>query len=399
MGITVRNLIPWNIRGTVVAWTSVRCFQPTSSIETVFVLRIRHHRPGADLLLPTRTGKVPNTPFSVADTGTVPATETVQTAGTFATHMLLQTPWAPPAPSTITRNSITAWMRAFQAQLCADLEALDGTATFRRDPWDRPEGGGGQTNVLIDGALLEKAGVAFSAVWGELSAAAAKALELPARDFFATGVSVVLHPRSPWVPITHMNVRYFEADGGRRAWFGGGADLTPIYVDAAEARAYHEHLRAAVEVTHPGAYPRFRDWADQYFTLPHRQETRGVGGLFADRLGADAASREEIESWFPLINGIAGAFFPAWAAIAAANRARPYGERELAWQRLRRGRYAEFNLAVDRGTRFGLETGGRTESILMSLPPLASWTYDYQPEAGSLEAQTQAWLRPGVQWL
>ena len=299
----------------------------------------------------------------------------------------------PPAPATLDRATITAWMRAFQAQLCADLEALDGGALFRADAWERPGGGGGQTNVLTGGALLEKAGVAFSAVGGELSAAAARALELPARDFFATGVSVVLHPRSPWVPITHMNVRYFEADGGRRAWFGGGADLTPIYVDTAEARAYHAFLERAVEAARPGTYPRLRAWADTYFTLPHRGETRGIGGLFADRLGADATDRAGVESWFPLIRAIAGAFFPAWAAIAAANRARPYGPPELAWQQLRRGRYAEFNLAVDRGTRFGLETGGRTESILMSLPPLASWTYDYQPAPGSAEAATLAYLR------
>ena len=305
---------------------------------------------------------------------------------------------APPAPVLLTRDTIAAWMRAFQAQLCADLEAMDGGGAFRRDPWTRPEGGGGQTNILTDGALLEKAGVAFSAVWGELSAAGARALELPARDFFATGVSVVLHPRSPWVPITHMNVRYFEADGGRRAWFGGGADLTPIYLDEAEATAYHRHLRAAIEAARPGEYARLRDWADDYFYLPHRQETRGIGGLFADRLGAAATDRSEVESWFPLIRAIAGVFFPAWAEIATTNRTRPYGERETAWQRLRRGRYAEFNLALDRGTRFGLETGGRTESILMSLPPLASWTYDYQPAPNSLEARTQAGLRKGMDW-
>ncbi len=298
----------------------------------------------------------------------------------------------PALPTTFSREAIATWMRAFQAQLCADLEALDGAATFRHDHWERPEGGGGQTNVIGNGEVLEKGGVAFSAVWGELSPAAAKALELPARDFFATGVSVVLHPRSPWVPITHMNVRYFEADGGRRAWFGGGADLTPIYVDEAEALAYHAFLERVVEGVRPGEYDRLKRWADTYFTIPHRKETRGIGGIFADRLGADATERADVQAWFPLIQGIAGAFFPAWAAIARDNRARPYGERELAWQRLRRGRYAEFNLAIDRGTKFGLETGGRTESILMSLPPMASWEYDYQPEPGSKEAFTLAYL-------
>ncbi len=299
---------------------------------------------------------------------------------------------------------ITAWMRAFQARLCADLEALDGTATFGADAWDRPEGGGGLTRVLTGGALLEKAGVAFSAVHGELSAAAARALELPARDFYATGVSVVLHPRSPWVPITHMNVRYFEADNGRRAWFGGGADLTPIYVQDAEARAYHRHLQTACDGALPGAYARFKPWADRYFYSPHRRETRGIGGIFADRLGAElddatGPHRAGLAPYWPLVQAIAGAFFPSWAEIATANRTRPYGPREQRWQALRRGRYAEFNLAIDRGTRFGLETGGRTESILMSLPPLAAWDYDVRPEPGSAEAQTQARLVQDIDWI
>lgn len=299
---------------------------------------------------------------------------------------------------TLTRDDIVVWMRAFQARLCAYLEQLDGVATFQLDPWERPEGGGGLTRVLTDGPLLEKAGVAFSAVWGELSEPAARALELPARDFFATGVSVVLHPRSPWVPITHMNVRYFEADQGRRAWFGGGADLTPIYVDEAQARAYHQRLRAASEGAHPGSYARFKAWADDYFFIPHRRQTRGVGGLFADRLGADATDRAEVLGWWPWVQAVAEAFGPAWGEIAQANRHHPWGERETAWQLTRRARYAEFNLAIDRGTRFGLETGGRTESILMSLPPLAAWHYNLPPLPGSAEAVTEAWLRKGVAW-
>lgn len=302
------------------------------------------------------------------------------------------------ADAPLDRDQITAWMRAFQHHLCADLERVDGRAHFHSDRWDRLAGGGGDTRVIGGGDVLEKGGVAFSAVWGELSPAAANALHIPdARDFYATGVSVVLHPRSPWVPITHMNVRYFEADGGRKAWFGGGADLTPIYVDPQQAADYHRFLRDACEDARPGSYPRFKDWADEYFFIPFRQETRGVGGVFADRLGADGETTAA--EWFPLIQAMAGSFCPAWAQIVQANRHRPYAERELEWQRLRRGRYAEFNLVMDRGTKFGLETGGRTESILMSLPPLASWEYNHHPEPGTPEAQTQAWLRKGIDWV
>ncbi|MBD2767913.1 oxygen-dependent coproporphyrinogen oxidase [Hymenobacter sp. BT664] len=302
-----------------------------------------------------------------------------------------------PAPTTSNaRTSVEAWMRHFQDWLCQQLEAADGGTTFQETPWEHGEGGGGRTRVIGNGAVLEKGGVNFSAVWGRLSEAAARQLLMPDPAYFATGVSVVQHPRSPMVPISHMNVRYFEAGNGE-AWFGGGLDLTPIYVDEAQARWFHQQIRAVCERHNPGYYSRFKDWADKYFYLPHRQETRGVGGIFFDRLtvGQDGS----FDELFAFVQAVGEVYGRTYCELLRQNRDLPYGESETQWQLLRRGRYAEFNLAIDRGTRFGLETGGRTESILMSLPPLAAWTYDYQPAPGSPEAVTLAWLRQGVNWV
>jgi len=287
-------------------------------------------------------------------------------------------------------------MRAFQARLCAQLEAADGTGEFLTDAWQHHQSGGGLTRVLTEGTVLEKAGVAFSAVEGEMSAQAAQLLHMPNPAFFATGVSVVLHPRSPMVPIAHMNVRYFESAGGQ-AWFGGGMDLTPIYVNEAQARWFHQQLVAVCQRHDAAYYPRFKQWADDYFYLPHRQETRGVGGIFFDRLtvGPDG----EAESLFAFMQDVGNLFGPTYTELMHQNRALPFGEVEQSWQLVRRARYAEFNLAFDRGTRFGLETGGRTESILMSMPPHAAWHYNLVPAPNSPEATTLAWLRKGVQWL
>jgi coproporphyrinogen III oxidase len=250
--------------------------------------------------------------------------------------------------------------------------------------------------VLQNGAVLEKSGVAFSAVWGGLSEQAAQSLQLPDRRYFATGVSVVQHPRSPQVPISHMNVRYFEAGNGE-AWFGGGLDLTPIYVDVAQARWFHEQIEAVCQRHDASYYARFKKWADDYFYLPHRQETRGVGGIFFDRLtvGHDGS----FEELFAFVQDVGEVYGRTYQALIRQNRDRPFTEAEKHWQLVRRGRYAEFNLAIDRGTRFGLETGGRTESILMSLPPQAEWHYDLQPEPGSVEEASQQWLRKGIDWL
>jgi len=288
-------------------------------------------------------------------------------------------------------------MRQFQEWLCYQLESADGSGNrFREDTWDHEGGGGGRTRVFQDGAVLEKGGVAFSAVWGEMSEKAAQQLLMPDARYFATGVSVVQHPRSPRVPISHMNVRYFEAGNGE-AWFGGGLDLTPIYVDVAQARWFHAQIEEVCQRYDSSYYARFKAWADEYFYLPHRQETRGVGGIFFDRLtvGKDGS----FEELFAFVQDVGEVYGRAYSAIMRQNRDLPYTEREKQWQLIRRGRYAEFNLAIDRGTRFGLETGGRTESILMSLPPQVEWHYNQTPEPGSPEAISQQWLRKDVDWL
>ena len=302
------------------------------------------------------------------------------------------TPTAVPA-----RAAVEAWMRQFQDWLCYQLETADGGGIrFSKDAWARPNGGGGLTRVIQQGRVLEKGGVAFSAVWGEMSAQAAQQLLMPDARYFATGVSAVQHPRSPRVPISHMNVRYFEAGNGE-AWFGGGLDLTPIYVDVAQARWFHEQIEQVCQRNDASYYARFKQWADEYFYLPHRQETRGVGGIFFDRLTVDRDG--SFEELFAFVQDVGEVYGRAYGTIMRQNAALPYTEHETQWQRLRRGRYAEFNLAFDRGTRFGLETGGRTESILMSLPPQAEWHYNLTPEPGSAEATTQQWLRQGVNWL
>ena len=280
-----------------------------------------------------------------------------------------------------------------QDGICSGLEALDGGGGFVEDAWSRPGGGGGRSRT-IEGALIEKGGVGFSAVHGSLSPAAAAALKSTAGNFFATGVSIVLHPRNPWMPIIHMNVRYFELDGGRW-WFGGGIDLTPHYVDPEMARTFHLGLREVCR-QHPtcAEYELFKAQADEYFYLPHRKETRGVGGIFYDRLQAP-----DFDTLLAFSRSLGEHFVPAYASQAERLRDHPFDESHEKWQALRRGRYVEFNLAWDRGTKFGLETDGRTESILMSMPPLARWIYDYRVPEQSPEGQTLRLLRRGHDWI
>lgn len=290
--------------------------------------------------------------------------------------------------------NIQADFKQLQDDICRQLEAADGGGTFQEDLWERPGGGGGRTRVLA-GQRIEKGGVNFSAVWGELSGQAAKALGIDASRFLATGVSIVLHPRNPIAPIIHMNVRYFETDQGQW-WFGGGIDLTPHYVLPEDAHWFHGQLKAVCDQHDPGYYPKFKTWADDYFYLPHRQETRGVGGIFFDRLsGSEADDKSRLRRF---VLDVGEAFAPIYSELLARRADSAFGEAEQRWQQLRRGRYVEFNLVWDRGTKFGLETDGRTESILMSLPPQASWVYDYKPEPDSPEAQTQAYLRKGIHW-
>ncbi|PKY11404.1 coproporphyrinogen III oxidase [Acidithiobacillus marinus] len=276
---------------------------------------------------------------------------------------------------------IEAFLLNLQDRICAALENADGQARFREDHWERPGGGGGRTRVISDGALLEKGGVNFSKVHGDKlpPSATAHRPELAGQPFTAVGVSLVLHPRNPYVPIVHMNYRFFSA--GPVWWFGGGADLTPSYGFAEDARHFHRTLKNACDRHDPDFYPRFKAWCDDYFTIKHRQEMRGVGGIFFDDLSGDAQSLQAF--W----EDVAGSFLESYLPIAERRRHTPFGERERQFQLLRRGRYVEFNLVYDRGTLFGLQSGGRTESILMSLPPLAAWEYDWQAPEDSPEAR------------
>lgn len=292
--------------------------------------------------------------------------------------------------------------KAFQAvqdEQVASIASFDGALTVTRDLWDRSGGGGGDTRVFTGGRVLEKGGLNFSAVRGEVSAGLRQQLQTEATRFAATGVSSVLHPNNPHVPIIHMNVRYFTLDDGTW-WFGGGIDLTPHYIVASEAQAFHGDLKAICDRHAVADYPRFKAWADRYFYSPHRGESRGVGGIFFDHLGRDGTIDREAALAFSL--DLAGQFSAIYARRATPYVDRTATEEERRWQGLRRGRYVEFNLVHDRGTRFGLVSGGRTESILMSLPSRAEWTYDHEPAEGTPEAETLAILRRGVEgtdWL
>jgi len=280
---------------------------------------------------------------------------------------------------------VQEYLEGLQARIVAGLERLDGGA-FRADSWTRAEGGGGTARVIEDGALLERGGVNFSRVAGAAlppSATAARP-QLAGRAFEAMGVSLVLHPRNPYCPTVHMNVRCFAA--GDAWWFGGGMDLTPYYGFEEDARHFHATCKAAV-----GAhYPRFKRWCDEYFYLKHRQEPRGIGGIFFDDL-----NEPDFDNCFALMRAVGDRFLDAYVPILERRRHTPYGEREREFQAYRRGRYVEFNLVYDRGTLFGLQSGGRTEAILMSLPPRVAWRYDWKPQLGSPEAKLYSdFLRP-----
>lgn len=295
----------------------------------------------------------------------------------------------------MTAEYIAARFQLLQDDICARLELLDNGGRFREDQWLRPEGGGGRSRVL-EGRLIEKGGVNFSAVHGPLPQAIARSMGLEQTQFFATGVSIVLHPHSPMAPIIHMNVRFFETDNGRW-WFGGGIDLTPHYVVEADAQWFHRQLKNTCDLFDSTFYSAFKRQADDYFFIRHRNETRGVGGIFYDYL--DEKSGKSRETLFDFSMAVGTTFAPVYEELMRRAENRPWGEPQKQWQLLRRGRYVEFNLVWDRGTKFGLETNGRTESILMSMPPLASWAYDNRPPAGTPEADTLAWLRKGVDWL
>lgn len=300
--------------------------------------------------------------------------------------------------------AVREYLLKLQDSVCRALEEEDGGARFREDKWDRPEGGGGRSRVLSEGAVFEKAGVGFSHVRGNAlpPSATAHRPELAGQPWEALGVSLVIHPRNPYVPTSHANVRFFCAATPPQSgiqnsasttvpwWFGGGFDLTPYYGFEEDAVHWHRVARDAVTPFGAPLYPRFKRWCDDYFFLKHRQEPRGIGGLFFDdfnELGFDQS--------FALLRAVGDSYLPAYRPIVNRRKMAPYGERQRRFQLYRRGRYVEFNLVWDRGTLFGLQSGGRTESILMSLPPLVRWDYDWKPETGSEEARLyEVFLKP-----
>lgn len=299
-----------------------------------------------------------------------------------------------------TKEQIAAWFNNLQNDICQTIAATDGKANFEIDSWTREGGGGGHTRILQNGHILEKAGVGFSAVHGETPDNILRALKLDKADFFATGVSIVMHPHSPLVPIIHMNIRYFEMTNGVW-WFGGGIDLTPHYVVKEDATWFHEQLKQVCDKHNSEYYPKFKTWADDYFYIKHRQETRGIGGIFFDHLD-DKTGEDKIGTSFEqrlaFVQDVGMSFAPIYAHFMTKNSVLPYTEAEKAWQLIRRGRYTEFNLVYDKGTKFGLDTNGRTESILMSLPPQANWLYNHVPQPNSKEEETLSLLKKGIQW-
>lgn len=292
-------------------------------------------------------------------------------------------------------DAVTDYLLSLQNRIVAELEHVDDKARFQEDTWDRDGGGGGRSRVLKNGRIFEQAGVNFSRVSGtELPPSASKSRpDLAGKGFQAAGVSLVLHPHNPYVPTTHANFRYFVA--GNEAdnpvwWFGGGYDLTPYYPFLEDAVHWHETAKAACEPFGEDKYPRYKQWCDEYFYLKHRDETRGVGGLFFDDL-----NEPDFEQCFEFLRSIGDSFTDAYVPVVKKRHSHPYGERQREFQLYRRGRYVEFNLIYDRGTIFGLQSGGRTESILMSLPPRVRWEYDWTPEPGSAEEKLYAdFLRP-----
>jgi coproporphyrinogen III oxidase len=269
--------------------------------------------------------------------------------------------------------------------------------TFHKDLWDRPEGGGGLSRVLQEGGVIEKGGVNFSAVHGQLPDNILHALKVNDPNFFATGVSIVIHPHNPWVPIIHMNIRYFELEDGTY-WFGGGIDLTPHYVNQEQASFFHTQLKNTCDAFHPEFYTKYKQWADDYFYIKHRQETRGIGGIFFDRLNENSSQLNKTQI-FDFVCAVGRTFAPTYVHLMNLNKNKTFTPEHKQWQHLRRGRYVEFNLVYDKGTKFGLDTNGRIESILMSLPKTAQWFYDYKPETHSEEQKTLDALKKGIDWI
>jgi coproporphyrinogen III oxidase len=305
----------------------------------------------------------------------------------------------------ITKEYISDWLKNLQNTICSALEIEDGGSKFINEIWSRNEGGGGITRIIKDGFVIEKGGVLFSAVEGDTPdfllkekehSTATESQIKSISKFFATGISIVIHPKSPMVPIIHMNIRYFEMSNGNK-WLGGGIDLTPHYIVDDDAKFFHTQLKNTCDKHHKNYYNTFKNWADDYFYIPHRKETRGIGGIFFDRLNAD--TEMDFEKNFLFWKEVGEIFAPTYIELISRNKNKTYTEKNKQWQLLRRGRYVEFNLGYDKGTKFGLETNGRVESILMSLPKFASWEYDFKPEKNSEEEKTLSLLKKNINWV
>ncbi|GAA3978836.1 oxygen-dependent coproporphyrinogen oxidase [Pedobacter ginsengiterrae] len=295
------------------------------------------------------------------------------------------------------KEKVAERYKQIQDEICRGLEIADGKGKFEEELWERNGGGGGRTRIMQNGAIIEKGGVNFSAVYGKLPETIKKAFNVTEDEFFATGVSIVIHPNHPLIPIIHMNIRYFELNEETR-WFGGGIDLTPHYIFENDARFFHHQLKNACDKFSKDFYPKFKAHADDYFFIKHREETRGIGGIFYDRLKPENTNL----SWEEILNfsaTIGETFLPIYTELIERNYDKEFTEIQKEWQYQRRSRYVEFNLVYDSGTKFGLETNGRIESILMSLPPQANWGYNVQPETDSEEYKTLQLLKKGINWI
>lgn len=303
------------------------------------------------------------------------------------------------SPLTPDKAAVKAYLLDLQDSICSALAKEDGGADFLEETWQRDEGGGGRSRVIAEGAVFEKGGVNFSHVYGNQMPASATAHrpELAGRAFEAMGVSLVIHPRNPYIPTSHANVRFFiaEKEGADPVWwFGGGYDLTPYYGNEADCQHWHQTAQQACEPFGEETYPRYKQWCDDYFFLKHRNEARGIGGLFFDDYNT-----QDFAASFAFMRAVGDSYVPAYQPIVTRRKNTPYCERERNFQLYRRGRYVEFNLVYDRGTLFGLQTGGRTESILMSLPPLVRWDYNWHPEPGTAEAELYEKFLPARNWI
>lgn len=299
------------------------------------------------------------------------------------------------------KEKFVTYIRKLQNEITEKLENIDGQAKFKEELWDRPGGGGGKTRVIQNGSIIEKGGVNISEVHGELPKSMQDYFGVSHADFFACGLSLIIHPKNPFVPTVHANWRYFELynDEGEvvKQWFGGGQDLTPYYLFEEDARHFHRICKAACDRHDFDFYPKYKKRCDDYFYIPHRNEARGIGGLFFDYL--KATEEKTMEDWYNFITEIGYSFLEAYVPIVMKRKDMPFSERHRRWQEIRRGRYVEFNLVHDKGTLFGLKTNGRIESILMSLPPTVQWKYNYKPEEGSAEATLIEVLQNPREWV